>query len=82
MNNMRRSLPIVMATLGVETFAWRNFRTFRGLELDTRKFIHAKKSQARDPRKLIHAKKSKFRDPRKLIHAKVSTPKVVRAIHT
>ena len=47
-------------TLGVETFAWRNFRAFRGFELDTRKFIHAKKSQARDPRKLIHVKKINF----------------------
>ena len=61
---------VIKTTLGVETFAWRNFRAFRGFELDTRKFIHANKSQARDPRKLIHAKKSKFRDPRKLIYAK------------
>ena len=61
---------LVTVTLGVETFALRNFRTFRGFELDTRKFIHAKESQACDPRKLIHAKKSKFRDPLKLIHAK------------
>ena len=50
----------MVATLSVETFAWRNFRAFHGFELDTRKFIHAKKSQARDPRKLIHAKKVKF----------------------
>ena len=57
-------------TLGVETFAWRNFRAFRGFELDPRKLIHAKKSKFRDPRKLIQAKKSQFRDPRKLIHAK------------
>ena len=56
--------------LGVETFAWRNFRAFCGFELDTQRFIHANKSQARDLRKLIHAKKIKFRDPRKLIHAK------------
>ena len=31
----------IFVTLGVETFAWRNFRAFRGFELDTRKFIHA-----------------------------------------
>ena len=61
----------LLYTLGVETFAWRNFRAFHGFELDTQKYIHAKKSQARDPRKLIHAKKSKFRDPRKLILTKI-----------
>ena len=55
---MKRDGALPKDTLGVETFAWRNFGAFRGFELDTRKFIHAKKSQARDPRKLIHAKKS------------------------
>ena len=70
-------------TLGVETFAWRNFRAFRGFELDTRKFFHAKFSYWVHPRKFIHAKCTKFRAflfPRKFLHAKVSTPKVLNTL--
>ena len=71
---------VYRSTLGVETFAWRNFRAFRGFELATRKFIHAKISQARDPRKLILTKIFKLKS---LIYqnynVKIRKAEIVRA---